>query len=122
MIRVELARIIISDNNEPQIIFLKEAGGERSLPIVIGRFEAIAIDRLARGRPSSRPLTHDLLAALIGRLGGILQDVVIDDPRDHTYPATLRIRRKGRLIRVDARPSDAIAVALALDAPIYLDG
>ena len=117
---MELTRIIINENNEQQIIFLKEVEGERMFPIVIGIFEATSIDRRVRGLPAPRPLTHDLLASTIEVLGGELQDIYISELRDHTYYAKLRIRHEGELLEVDSRPSDAIAVAVTVDAPIYV--
>jgi uncharacterized protein len=119
-VQMELTRIIISENNEQQIIFLKEVDGERTFPIVIGIFEATSIDRRVKGLPAPRPLTHDLLASTIELLEGELQDIFISELRDHTYFAKLRIRHRGELIEVDSRPSDAIAVAVTVDVPIYV--
>jgi bifunctional DNase/RNase len=117
---MELTRIIISENNEQQIIFLKEIDGERTFPIVIGIFEATSIDRRVKDLQAPRPLTHDLLANTIELLGGELQDIFICELRDHTYFAKLRIRHEGELIEVDSRPSDAIAVAVTVGVPIYV--
>ncbi|MBX6312887.1 MAG: bifunctional nuclease family protein [Isosphaeraceae bacterium] len=117
---MELSRIIISDNNEQQIIYLKEVDGERTFPIVIGFFEATSIDRRVRGQTTPRPLTHDLLASTIDQLGGQLQDIYISELRDHTYYAKLRIKHEGEIVEVDSRPSDAIAVAVTVDVPIFV--
>ncbi len=117
---MELSRIIISDNNEQQIIYLKEIDGERTFPIVIGFFEATSIDRRVKGQSTPRPLTHDLLANAIELLGGELQDIYINELREHTYYAKLRIRHEGEMVEVDSRPSDAIAVAVTVDVPIYV--
>ena len=117
---MELSRIVINDNNDQQIIFLKEVEGERSFPIVIGLFEANMIDRRIKGVPTPRPLTHDLLASAIEHLGGEIQDIYINELREHTYFARLRIKHDGELIEVDSRPSDAIAVAVTVDVPIYV--
>ncbi len=117
---MELSRIIISDNNEQQIIYLKEVEGDRSFPIVIGIFEATSIDRRIRGQATPRPLTHDLLANAIENLGGEIQDIYISELRDHTYFAKLRIKHDGEMVEVDSRPSDAIAVAVTVDVPIYV--
>lgn len=119
-VQMELSRIIISDNNEQQIVYLREVDGERSFPIVIGFFEATSIDRRVRGQSTPRPLTHDLLANTIENLGGELQDIYISELREHTYYAKLRIKHDGELIEVDSRPSDAIAVAVTVDVPIYV--
>ena len=119
-VQMELTRIIISENGEQQIIYLKEVEGERMFPIVIGIFEATSIDRRVRGLPSPRPLTHDLLASAIESLGGELQDIYISELREHTYYAKLRIKHDGEIVQVDARPSDAIAVAVTVDVPIFV--
>jgi bifunctional DNase/RNase len=119
-IQMELSRIIISDTNEQQLIFLREVEGIRNFPIVIGYFEATSIDRRVRGQSTPRPLTHDLLAATIELLGGELQDVFINELREHTYFAKLRIRHEGEMIEVDSRPSDAIALAVTVDVPIFV--
>jgi uncharacterized protein len=119
-VQMELTRIIINENNEQQIIFLKEVDGERTFPIVIGIFEATSIDRRVKGLAAPRPLTHDLLANAIELLGGELQDIYISELRDHTYYAKLRIRHDGEIVEVDSRPSDAIAVAVTVDVPIFV--
>jgi bifunctional DNase/RNase len=115
---MQLARIIISEINDQQVIYLKEVDGDRTFPILIGIFEATSIDRRVKNVASSRPLTHDLLVGIVDALGGELQDVVITELREHTYFARLRIRHEGELVEVDARPSDAIAVAVTCDPPL----
>ena len=120
-VQMELTRIIINENNEQQIIFLKEVEGERTFPIVIGIFEATSIDRRVKGMPSPRPLTHDLVASVIEQMGGELQDIYINELKEHTYFAKLRIRKDGELIQIDSRPSDAIALAVTAQVPIYVD-
>lgn len=117
---MELIRIIINDNNDQQIIFLKEIDGDRTFPIVIGPFEASSIDRRVKGLPAPRPLTHDLLSNTIEQLGGEVQDIYINELRDHTYFAKLRIRHEGETLEIDSRPSDAIAVAVTVDVPIFV--
>ncbi len=114
-VAMELARIIISEINSEQVIYLKEIDGERTFPILIGIFEATSIDRRVKGMDAPRPLTHDLLVNSVESLGGEFQDVVISELRDHTYYATLRVRFEGELIEIDSRPSDAIAVAVTCD-------
>nr|WP_250846646.1 bifunctional nuclease family protein [Aquisphaera insulae] len=118
--QMELMRIIINENSDQQILFLKEVEGDRMFPIVIGVFEAKAIERRVKNETAPRPLTHDLLASTIELLGGELQDIFINELRDHTYFAKLRIRRDGEIIEVDSRPSDAIALAVTVDVPIYV--
>ncbi len=121
-VAMELARIIISEINSEQVIYLKEIDGERTFPILIGIFEATSIDRRVKGFEAPRPLTHDLLVNSVEALGGEFQDVVISELKDHTYFAMLRVRFEGELIEVDSRPSDAIAVAVTCDPqlPIYV--
>lgn len=121
-VEMKLSRIIISEINEQQVIYLKEVGGERQFPILIGIFEATSIDRRVKSDKPQRPLTHDLLVAIVDALGGELDSVVINDLREHTYFAKLRIRVDGELIEIDSRPSDAIAVAVTCDPrlPIYV--
>ena len=120
-IAMELRRIIICEVDDQQIIELREVEGERSFPIVIGLFEATSINRRVKGETSPRPLTHDLIHAVIEQLGGELQDIVINELRDHTYYAKLRVRRDGELTEIDCRPSDAIAVAVTAKVPIYVN-
>lgn len=115
---MELSRIIISEINDQQVIYLKEIDGDRSFPILIGIFEATSIDRRVKGFDSPRPLTHDLVVSVVENLGGELQDVVINELREHTYFARLRVRREGELIEIDSRPSDAIAVAVTCRPPL----
>ena len=117
---MELRRIIISEVDDHQVIILKEVDGDRSFPIVIGIFEATSIDRRVKGMQSPRPLTHDLITAVVEQMGGEIQDIVISDLKEHTYFAKLRVRKDGELIDVDCRPSDGIALAVAARVPIYV--
>ena len=119
-VHMELKRIIISEVHDQQVVMLKEVEGDRSFPIVIGIFEATSIDRRVKGIPNPRPLTHDLVASVVENMGGELQDVYINDLREHTYFAKLRIRHEGELVEVDCRPSDAIALAVTAKVPIYV--
>jgi uncharacterized protein len=115
-----LRRIIISETNEEQILELREVDGDRRFSIVIGIFEAISIEKRVKRVESPRPLTHDLCLNVIEELGGELQDVIINDLREQTYFAQLRIRIGAELTPVDCRPSDAIALAVTNDVPIYV--
>ncbi len=117
-VQMQLSRIIISEINEQQVIYLKEVDGDRQFPILIGIFEATSIDRRVRGRRAPRPLTHDLLVSVVESLGAELDSVVISDLRDHTYFAKLRIVQEGEMLELDSRPSDAIAVAVTCDPPL----
>jgi bifunctional DNase/RNase len=117
---MELSRIIISEMADRQIIELKEVDGERRFPIVIGSGEAYAIDRRLKNKPTQRPLTHDLLANVIESMGGILERIEINNLQAATFFASLHIRLNGKLVEVDSRPSDAIALGVASNVPIYV--
>jgi len=119
-VQMELRRIIINEVHDQQYIILTESEGERQFPIVIGIFEATSIDRRVKGVHSPRPLTHDLVASVIDQMGGELQDIYIHELREHTYYAKLRVRKEGELVEVDCRPSDAIALAVTANVPIYV--
>ena len=122
-VQMKLSRIIISEINDSQVIYLKEVNGERQFPILIGIFEATSIDRRVKNEyQPQRPLTHDLIVNVVEEMGGELDSVVITDLKDHTYYARLRIRRDGELLEIDSRPSDAIAVAVTCKPalPIYV--
>lgn len=115
---MQLARIIISEINENQVVFLKEVGGSRQFPILIGICEASSIDRRVKHEQSPRPLTHDLIVKVIEQMGGVPDSIMINELKEATYFASIRIRVKGELLEVDARPSDSIAVAVSCDPPL----
>jgi hypothetical protein len=117
-VEMQLSRIIISEIHDQQIIYLREVEGDRQFPIVIGIFEATSIERRIKGIQTPRPLTHDLIVHVIEQLEGEPDSVVINDLREGTYFAELRIRRGGELISIDSRPSDAIAVAVTCEPPL----
>ncbi len=119
-VQMELSRIIISEMHDSQIIVLREVDGERAFPIVIGSGEAYAIDRRLKGVVPQRPLTHDLLADVIESMGGEIQRIEINNLQDHTFFAQIHIRQNGRVVSVDSRPSDAIALGVATNVPIYV--
>ena len=119
-VQMELHKIIISEMQEQQIIVLKEVDGERKFPIVIGSGEAYAIDRRLKGVVHPRPLTHDLLANVIESMGGRIDRIEINNLQDHTFYARIHIRRDGEVVKVDSRPSDAIALGVATTVPIYV--
>ena len=120
-IQVELHQIIIREMENEQIIVLKEVDGQRRLPIMIGSGEAFAIDRRLKGIVPPRPLTHDLLASVIEQLGGVLERIEITRMEEEgTFHACLHVRQNGRVLQVDSRPSDAIALGVASAVPIYV--
>jgi len=125
-IRMELSRILIRDGDPSQIVELREVDGERVFPIVIGMTEALAIDRRLMGHVPPRPQTHELLASVIEHMGGEIDHVLICDLRSDemlngTFFARLRIRCGEELLDIDSRPSDAIALGVATQVPIYVE-
>ena len=119
-VRMELARIIVKELQDEQIIVLKEVDGPRSFPIVISAFAAEAISERLKGAVSIRPMTHDLLATVIETLGGVLEAIEINNLQHATFYARLHIRQGDTLLKIDSRPSDAIAVGVAGNVPILV--
>ena len=118
---VELARIVINEQSPEQVIVLREIGGKRQFPIVIGIFEAWAIDRKVKDIDVPRPMTHDLLANVIAELSGELREVRINDIEGGTFYARLMIRQGEKELSVDCRPSDAVALAVRAAVPIFVE-
>jgi len=119
MIEMVLSRIVTSDKRETQLIWLKEREGERSFAILIGPCEARAIEYHIKKFPTPRPLTHDLLASVITELNCQLERIEITELKNGIYFARLIIRQDGEVVEVDSRPSDAIALALRHNSPIF---
>ena len=120
-VAVDLAKVIINENSGAQVIVLQERDGPRAFPIVIGFFEAAAIERKINERSVPRPMTHDLLESVVGSLGASHTQTVICDLKDGTFYAVLRLARDGEVLEVDSRPSDAIALAVRTGAEILVD-
>ena len=121
LIEMEVSKIRIDERRGEQVVVLKERGGNRMLPIIIGISEVTAIKMKISGIQPPRPLTHDLLRSLITQLGATLTRVVINKLEFNTFFAKLVVQTKdGALEEVDARPSDSIALALRADAPIFV--
>jgi bifunctional DNase/RNase len=121
LVQMEVSKIRIDERRGEQVVVLKERGGNRFLPIIIGISEVTAIKMKISGIQPPRPLTHDLLRDTILQLGATLQRIVITKLEFNTFFAKLILQSKeGQLFEVDARPSDSIAVALRADAPIFV--
>ena len=113
MIDVALTRIVIRDGTDRQYIYLAETGGERGFSIVIGNNEAIEIHRVVHGLDSKRPMTHQLAYSAIEALGGRIDGLYIVDLKSNTFYAQIQVQtRASEPVLLDARPSDAIALAL----------
>ncbi len=119
MIEVTVAHLGLDRTTNSPVVILREKEGTRVLPIWIGPAEASAIAMEMQGVKAQRPLTHDLLKQVITGLGGELRRVLISEVKDNTYFAELFIYRADEVFQVDARPSDSIALALRLNAPIF---
>ncbi len=120
-VQMDVSKIRIDERRGEQVIVLKERGGNRFLPIIIGISEVTAIKMKISGIEPPRPLTHDLLKATIAQLGASLQRIVITKLELNTFFAKLILQSKeGTLHEIDARPSDSIAIALRADAPIFV--
>jgi bifunctional DNase/RNase len=103
------------------IVILKDVGSASVLPIWVGIYEANAIALEIEKVSTPRPMTHDLIKTLLLGLDAGIQKVVVNELKDDTFFAVIWIQRNGELISVDSRPSDALALALRLDCPIYVD-
>jgi uncharacterized protein len=102
------------------VVILKDMDGSHYLPILIGPFEATAIALALEGAPVPRPLSHDLMRSILETLDTTLEQVIVHDIKDSTFFAKLILRTNGELQEIDARPSDGIALALRMQAPIYV--
>lgn len=122
MIEMELNKIVIDEKRHDQLIVLKEKGGERVLPIVIGLAEASAIKLKISGFVPPRPLTHDLLYSTIENLEASIDKIIIDKLEESTFHAKLVLKNaSGKSTVIDARPSDSIALAVRAHAPIFVE-
>jgi uncharacterized protein len=116
---VESVRVHMLSNRH--VVILKDVERDRYLPIWIGAWEASAIAMRLQGVSAERPLTHDLFVNALEQLGSRVDRVVISDLADETYHARLYIERDGAVVEVDARPSDALALAVRCEATIFAD-
>jgi bifunctional DNase/RNase len=119
MIEVQVSRLGIDPGTQAYVVVLQEKGGARLLPIWIGQPEAESIVMHMHNMKRSRPLTHDLCKSIIIAMGAALRRVQITRVENNTYFGELHLELQGKITRVDSRPSDAIAIALRLDAPIF---
>jgi bifunctional DNase/RNase len=120
LVECEVMRLGLDRSNNSYVVILREKEGERLLPIWIGQAEAESIVIEMTKLRRERPLTHDLCKTLITGMGGTLRRVEITKVENRTYYAELHIRVDERLIKIDARPSDSIAIALRFSAPIFV--
>jgi bifunctional DNase/RNase len=121
MIEVTVAQLGLDRATNSPVVILREKEGSRVLPIWIGPAEASAIAMEMQGIKPPRPMTHDLLKAVIAGLGARMQRVNISAIKEKTYFAELWLARDDHLFQLDARPSDSIALALRMNAPIFTE-
>jgi len=121
MIEMSIESIRVSLVNYQRVVILKEKGAERYLPIWIGPAEADAIAVRLQEVAVARPLTHDLLRSVIDALGAHVNCVIVNDLTNDTFYARLLLDVDGRSVEIDSRPSDAIALAVRADVPIFAD-
>ena len=121
IIAVRVARVTLDTSSNRFVIILKDDTYQRWLPIVVGPAEAQAIALQLENVAPPRPMTHDLMKNLLDSMKADISQVVVSDLKENTYYATIGIKRNGSNAQIDARPSDAIALALRFQAPIFVD-
>jgi len=120
-IEMKIKGLMIDPVSQMPIIILKDPNGDSVLPIWVGLFEANAIALQIEKVSTPRPMTHDLLKNVLGQLDAHITKIVINDLKENTFYAVIHLDHKGTPVTIDSRPSDAIAVALRTDAPIFVD-
>ena len=120
MIEVTIESIRVSLMNYNRVVVLREPDSNRYLPIYIGAPEADAIAMRLQGVTVARPMTHDLLSKMVQELGGVVERVVVNNLSNATFFAQLYVRVADKELEIDARPSDALALAVRSEAPIFV--
>lgn len=119
-VQMEINGLILDPHKKTPVVILRDPAGQQILPIWIGPFEANAIALRLEQVNSPRPMTHDLLHTLVEHLDAVVQRVLISDLKDNTFFARIFLQRGVEELDVDARPSDALALALRAEVPIYV--
>ena len=120
MIEVKIDSIRVSLMSQHRVVVLKDVDSDRYLPIWIGPFEADAITLQLQGVQVARPLTHDLLKSLIDEMGATISHIVVTELKNDTFFANIIMDVNGKSIEIDSRPSDAIALAVRVNAPLFV--
>jgi len=120
-IEMTIKGLMIDPITNMPIVILKDKAGNRILPIWVGIFEANAIALQIENISTPRPMTHDLLKNVLGDLEANVQKIVVCELKDNTFYAMIYVDREGKIIAIDSRPSDAIALALRTKSPIYVE-
>jgi len=120
-IEMKIKGLVVDPISKMPIVVLEDLKSERILPIWIGVFEANAIALKIENISTPRPMTHDLLKNFMDKLGISIEKVVVTDVRDNTFYAMIHCRHNNKVITIDSRPSDAIALSLRVDVPIFVE-
>ena len=120
LVEMKVKFLTFDSSSNGFVVLLMDLANKTGLPIWIGAFEANAIAMKLKKIGSHRPMTHDLVKNILGTLGSQVEKIVVNDLKENTYYAMIHLRRKGEEIVVDSRPSDAIAIALSVGAPIFV--
>ena len=120
LVEVQINGLFLTQNQASGII-LKETAGERSLPIIIGEYEAQSIALGLEHIKPPRPITHDLIVKILNTVNATVESVVVTELKNNTYYAVIRLIFEDEIVEVDSRPSDALAVAARKDVPIYVN-
>ena len=120
LVEMKVKFLTFDSSSNGFVVLLMDLANKTGLPIWIGAFEANAIAMKLKKIGSHRPMTHDLVKNILGTLGSQVEKIVVNDLKENTYYAMIHLRRKGEEIIVDSRPSDAIAIALSVGAPIFV--
>ncbi len=120
-VEMKIRGLLMDPQTNNPIVVLKDVNGTAILPIWVGIYEASAIASEIDKQASPRPMTHDLIRNLLFGLEAAVKKIVVSDLKDDTFYAVIWLERDGELISVDSRPSDALAIALRMDCPIFVD-
>jgi hypothetical protein len=121
MIEMKVFGLALDEDTQAPVLILKDTEDKSTLPIWIGAMEAMAISLTLNDVKLPRPMTHDLLLTTIERMGGVVRVISITELREGTFYAVISVDRAGTMIEIDARPSDAVALALRAGASILVD-
>jgi hypothetical protein len=121
LVECQLSRVVMSEGHDQHVVVLQEKDGDRKFPIIIGLFEVYAIHRTLNDRPPPRPMTHELLGDILRHLNVNVERVIINDLRHGTFFGRLILSREGETFDIDSRPSDAIAIAVQGEVPIFVE-
>lgn len=121
MVEMKVQGLFFDSETNQSIVVLKEEGTGRTLPIWVGLFEANAITMGIEHTWTPRPMTHDLMKNIIEKLNGVVRKITVNDLRANTFYALITVEVGGRIVEIDSRPSDAIALALRVKAPIFVE-